>query len=231
MPTQEPADIQTVPALPHGLKLRKDERGLVLVGADGMELIGDFSQMARRIQPAKLAHELIWRAVKIKGVDHLRVIDATAGLGEDSFLLAAAGAQVTLCERDPTIAALLKDALLRAEKDQVLAPIVSRMELLVEDSTQLLARVGTERCAPDVVFLDPMFPARQKSALVKKKLQLIQRLEQPCQDEQELMSAAWLAHPRKIVVKRPAKGPYLAGAKPSYSLAGKAVRFDCYVNC
>ena len=82
-------------------------------------------------------------------------------------------------------------------------------------------------CAPpDAVYLDPMFPARQKSAAVKKKFQLLHRLERPCDDAEELLRAALDAHPRKVVVKRPPKGPCLAGVKPSYSIAGKAVRYD-----
>ena len=82
---------------------------------------------------------------------------------------------------------------------------------------------------PDVILLDPMFPARDKSALIKKKFQLLQRLEQPCGDEQELLAAAFAAHPHKIVIKRPLKGPFLAERKPDYSLKGKAIRYDCFV--
>ena len=81
----------------------------------------------------------------------------------------------------------------------------------------------------DVVYLDPMFPGRTKSAAVKKKFQLLHRLEMPCQDEKSLLDAALGARPRKIVIKRPIKGPYLAGVKPSYELCGKAVRYDCIV--
>ena len=81
----------------------------------------------------------------------------------------------------------------------------------------------------DVNYLDPMFPGRTKSAAVKKKFQLLHRLEMPCQDEKALLDAALGARPRKIVIKRPIKGPYLAGVKPSYELCGKAVRYDCIV--
>ncbi|MBR2000759.1 MAG: class I SAM-dependent methyltransferase, partial [Firmicutes bacterium] len=84
--------------------------------------------------------------------------------------------------------------------------------------------------APDVIRLDPMFPERQKSALVKKKLQMIQKLETPCTDEKEIVSAAMSARPKKLIIKRPPKGPWLAGLKPDYSNEGKAVRFDCFVN-
>jgi len=73
-----------------------------------------------------------------------------------------------------------------------------------------------------------MFPEKRKSSSVKKKLQLLQQLEEPCDDERELFEAAKNANPLKIVVKRPLKGPFLANEKPSHSLSGKAVRYDCY---
>ena len=80
-----------------------------------------------------------------------------------------------------------------------------------------------------MIFLDPMFPERQKSALIKKKMQLLQKLESPGTDEQAMLDAAMAVRPRKIVVKRPLKGPFLAGRKPDYSISGKAIRCDCYV--
>lgn len=209
-----------------GLELRRGPNGLEV--SDGhMELRGDFSSMTARLKPANLSHELIVRAAKLKPADdtgRLTAVDATAGLGEDSLLLAAAGFDVVLYERNPVIAALLQDALERARGIPALAVAAGRMHVVEEDSVEALRRLGM---APDVVLLDPMFPAKQKSASAKKKLQIIQRLERPCEDERALLEAAIAANPRKIVVKRPAKGPYLAGKKPSYSLAGKAVRYDC----
>ena len=80
----------------------------------------------------------------------------------------------------------------------------------------------------DLIYLDPMFPGRQKSGLINKKLQLIQKLEPPCSKEEELFDAAIQAGPSKIVVKRPLKSPFLAGKKPTYELKGKAIRYDCY---
>ena len=80
-----------------------------------------------------------------------------------------------------------------------------------------------------VVYLDPMFPERTKNAMIKKKFQLLQQLELPCSNESDLLDAAICAQPHKIVIKRPLKGPLLAGARPSYSVSGKAIRFDCIV--
>ena len=142
------------------------------------------------------------------------------------LLLAAAGFPVQLHEYDPVIAALLRDALRRAAELPELAEIVGRMQLFEDDSLTVLPQLPA---APDVILLDPMFPERQKSGLVKKKFQLIHYLEAPAENEEALMQAAIDARPFKIVVKRPAKGPYLAGLKPSYSLDGKAIRYDCYV--
>lgn len=205
--------------------------GLTLVH-DGMHLQGDFTRMIPRLRQANLERELLIKAARIKGVDHPFAIDATAGLGEDALLLAAAGYTVHLYERDETIAALLEDALNRAMRVPELADAVSRMTLHQENSIDALneiaeaARNNPSTPLPDVVHLDPMFPARRKSASVKKKPQLLQFLEAPCEDEAELLDAALAANPRKIVIKRPLKGALLAGKKPSYSIKGKAIRYD-----
>ena len=79
---------------------------------------------------------------------------------------------------------------------------------------------------PDVIYLDPMFPERSKSSLVKKKFQLLHELERPCDSEEELLEAAISARPRKIVIKRPRKAPSLAGRAPSHTLSGKKIRYD-----
>lgn len=211
--------------LPEGVELRRVDGRLTLM-ADGMELAEDFREMLPRLRPDRLGRELLVKAVRVRGVEGIRVFDATAGLGEDSLLLAAAGFSVTMCEGDPVIAALLADGLRRAADDPELSGIVGRMSLVEGDSIEILPSL-TE--APDVVYLDPMFPARTKSAAVKKKFQLLHRLESPCADEASLMDAALAAHPRKIVVKRPIKAPVLAGVRPSHSISGKAVRYDVIV--
>lgn len=211
--------------LPEGLELREDEQGLALAG-DGMELRGDFARLLPRLRQDRLHRELLVRAARVRGVDAPTAVDATAGLGEDALLLAAAGFAVTLCERDPVIAALLADTLLRAREDERLSKVAARMRLVEGDAIETLASLAD---APDVVFLDPMFPERRRRASTNKKLQLFQVLERPCEDEDALMAAALAAHPRKVVVKRPLKGPHLAGVKPSSSLEGKVVRYDVIV--
>lgn len=208
-----------------GLTLRLDSSGLALLSGTQV-LQGDFTRMLPRLKGNALAGELLVRAAKIKDTDHpLTAVDATAGLGEDSFLLAAAGFHVKMYEHNPVIFELLQDAHCRGLALPELAPILERMELFHGNSVDAMAQLET---SPDVILLDPMFPERQKSALVKKKLQMIQKLEFPCVEEKELLLTAMGANPRKLVIKRPPKGPYLADIKPDYSITGKAVRFDCF---
>ena len=208
-----------------GLFLTDDGSGLTLT--DGkLALRGDFTGLLPRLKKSNLQSEFLVKASKIKGIEHPVIIDATAGMGEDSMILAAAGLEVYLFEYDPVIAALLKDALDRAMEIPELKEAAGRMHFTEGNSIDNMSKL---EIAPDVVLLDPMFPARQKSALVKRKFQLLQKLEKPCSDENELLEAALNVKPGKIVIKRPLKGPFLGGMKPSYSLTGKAIRYDCIV--
>lgn len=209
-----------------GMILSVGARGLTLK-KENLSLRGDWERMIPRLKPNNLPGEMLVKAAKrVKPEDNLLAVDATAGLGEDSLLLAAAGYRVILFERNPVIAVLLKNALERSREIPELAPFASRMEVREGDSVAELPKLAEK---PAVILLDPMFPARQKSSLVTKKLQLFQSLETPCLEEEALMQAALAAGPGKIIVKRPLKGPYLAGVKPGYTLSGKAIRYDCIV--
>lgn len=218
-----------------GLSVIFDARGAALCGrgvsSGGRRVVlrPDFSDMLRRIRPDALNSELLIKAARIKGAEPsgLTVVDATAGLGEDSLLLAAAGYNVVMYENDPVIAALLRSALGRARDAAELSEAAARMELREEDSVEALT--GAEGPAPDIVYLDPMFPERKKSGAIKKKFQLLQQLERPCGNGEELLGAAVAAGPSKIVIKRPLGGEPLPGRRPDYSVRGKTVRFDCIV--
>lgn len=201
-----------------------DSKGVSLIGY-GLTYQGNFENMLRRVTNGRLSHEMLVRAAKAEG-ENLKAIDATAGMGEDGFLLAAYGYEVTLYEQNPVIAALLKDALRRARKHPVLKDIAGRMKLIEGDSVECLTKLMDP---VDLIYLDPMFPERQKSGLINKKLQLIQKLEPPCSGEKALFDAAVKAAPSKIIVKRPLKSVHLAGRESSYILKGKAIRYDCYV--
>ncbi len=204
------------------------EKGVSLLG-DGMELQASFDEMLPRLKQSNLEKEMLVKAFKIKGKKNLRIIDATAGFGEDSIILAAAGHDITMYEYNPVIYELLSDALIRAKDDLRLKDIVSRMTLYNEDSVVAMRRMSETGESFDAILLDPMFPKRQKSASVKKKFQLLHGLESPCSNEEELFDAAMSMKTKKVIIKRPQKGEYLAGKKPDYFVEGKAIRYDCYI--
>ena len=204
-----------------------DKTGLSFV-AGNMTLKGDFSKLLSRVN--HIQQEILLKAAGMTSGNAgasgslLKAVDATAGLGEDSFILAAGGFEVELFEHNPVTAALLSDALIRARKDPALKEIAKRMHLTVGDSKELLSKLSYE---PDLIYLDPMFPEKKGSAESKKKLQMLHKIESPCSDENELLKAAMDAGPKKIVIKRPPDGPFLGGVKPTYQIIRKAVRFDC----
>lgn len=207
--------------------------GALTLAGGGMALSCNFEGMLKRISPAKLHSELLVRAAKIKhnannecsnATAHLIAVDATAGLGQDAFLMAAAGFEVYMFEQNAVIAALLSDGLLRAANSQKLASIAPRMHLECQNSICALQALNF---TPDVVYLDPMFAKREKSAATKKKFQLLHKLEAPCTNENELLKAAICAQPKKVIVKRLPKAECLASVKPAYNICGKAVRYDC----
>lgn len=197
--------------------------GLVLKWQD-LSLSGDFSPLKRRLKaPGK---EMIVKAAgQPKEGECPVAVDATAGLGEDSFLLAAAGYRVLLFEKNPIIASLLADGIQKALNDPDLSRAASRMEIRQEDSLAALPGLS-ER--PYLVYLDPMFPERSKSGLIKKKFQILKELELPCDDGEGLFNAALASLPDKIIVKRPLKAPLLSDKKPGYVIRGSVIRYDCY---
>ena len=212
--------------LPAGLSLFKEDGALWLTDGN-LRFCADLTAMIPRVKRGAVGTELVVRASRLKDMSGSpTLIDAAAGLGNDGLLLAAAGFKVTLCEYNPVIAELLTDSLRRAADVPALASAVSNITVRTGDSIPFMKESGVR---PDVIYLDPMFPESGKNALIKKKFQLLRQLELPCSNEEELLEAAIAAGPHKIVIKRPIKGPYLAGRKPSYSIEGKAVRYDCLV--
>ena len=156
------------------------------------------------------------------------VLDATAGLGRDAFVLASLGCNVTLLERSPVIAALLDDGIRRAQSDPEVADIAARMSLINADSLQSMAGMADDGQVFDVVYLDPMFPHREKSALVKKEMRIFQDLLSGDPDADGLLEPAKRLAQYRIVVKRPRLAPDLAGQEPTYRLEGKACRYDIH---
>ncbi|WP_019411614.1 class I SAM-dependent methyltransferase [Pseudomonas psychrophila] len=170
--------------------------------------------------------QMIAKAVGIQQGVRPRVLDATAGLGKDAFVLASLGCEMSLVERQPLIGALLEDGLARGLDDFDVAPIVSRMHLLKGNSIEVMRNWEGE--APQVIYLDPMFPHREKTALVKKEMRLFRPLVGDDNDAPALLEAALALATHRVVVKRPRKAPCIAGPKPSHALDGKSSRYDIY---
>lgn len=172
--------------------------------------------------------QAIARAVGLKKLRKPRVADLTAGLGRDAFVLASLGCDVTLLERSPVVHILLQDGLHRAlQSDDVnVREIVSRMHLVHADSLEWLDSKG-ERF--DVIILDPMFPERRKSALVRKEMRFFHDLVGSDSDAAGLLELARTRCEHRVVVKRPARAAFLGDHKPSFSIAGKSTRFDIYL--
>lgn len=168
----------------------------------------------------------IAKAIGLKHGFTPHVVDGTAGLGRDSFVLASLGCKVTMIERMPIVAALLEDGLERAKLNSDVVDIAENMSLL---HTSSLENLDTAQ-APDVIYLDPMYPHREKSAQVKKEMRIFQTLVGEDLDADGLLAPALALAKYRVVVKRPSYAPPLDGEKPSTSIKMKKNRFDVYVN-
>jgi 16S rRNA (guanine1516-N2)-methyltransferase len=70
------------------------------------------------------------------------IIDATAGFGKDSLLLASLGCHITLLERSPLVAAMLADGWQRAAQEPALVDILPRMHLQQGDAKAYLSQLS-----------------------------------------------------------------------------------------
>lgn len=179
-----------------------------------------------RQQHASLKKELLARAMGSHPRDNPTIVDVTAGLGRDSFILASLGFKVILIERSPILHALLADAIHRASQDAALSPVINRMQLVLANSIDWLAH---QHDAIDIIYLDPMFPERQKTASVKKEMVILQDLLGNDPDSTKLFDAAFACASRRVVVKRPRLAERISNKEPNFSLTGKSSRFDIYL--
>ncbi|MFK0570744.1 class I SAM-dependent methyltransferase [Endozoicomonas sp.] len=216
---------------PEGALVISDPSGMVSVHRAGskdkpvtVDFVGGKAGHRRKFGGGK--GQDIAKAVGLnKGVKP-SVLDATGGLGRDSFVLASLGCQVSMIERSPVVAALLEDGLRRGLEDIDVSPIAEKMSLLKGNAIELMTLSENKY---DVVYLDPMFPHREKSALVKKEMRLFQDLLGDDPDADRLLKPALDIARYRVVVKRPRLAPDLNGQAPTYRLEGKSCRYDIYV--
>jgi len=172
--------------------------------------------------------ELLLKAIGFRRDQPPYVLDATGGLGKDSFLMASRGCTVHILERNRIVHTLLQDGLRRASEHPETREIAGRIRLTLIDSLRYFEAksVGKEY---DVIYLDPMYPQRSKSALVKKEMQMLQKLLGHGDNGDRLVDAALAAGCGRVVVKRPGKAPCLGSRAPSHSITGTTTRYDVYL--
>ena len=232
------------------LILLLDEKNKLSWLSDGLSVAPEWDKLQRRVVSAGRKSELLLQAVKITSDSH--VIDATAGFGHDSLILASTGAQVIMLEQQPLMALLL---LVEQQRMSGLAnwqKLMSRLHIINTDALGYFATLAADAINDtkeidkkliDVVYLDPMFPEDSyqdsktgKGAKVGKHMQALHQLASPPtleQEEQLLQSAQAVIRQNaqtsgRVVVKRPQFAPLLAHQQPSESWHNEAVRFDGY---
>jgi len=226
-----------------------EQRFAYLLTADGIQLLDLSNAMMVTVDfcHGKANHrrvygggtgQMIAKAVGIKAKLRPRILDATAGLGQDSFVLASLGCQLTMLERSAVVHALLRDGLERAKTeardDAELAEVISRMQLINTNAQDYLLDLANDALAqeqrPQVVYLDPMFPERKKSAQVKKEMQSFHHVVGNDLDADELLEPARAVALARVVVKRPKVAPFLGMQEPDHQIIGKSSRYDIYIN-
>ncbi len=172
-------------------------------------------------------HQTIARAVGLNKNKNLKIIDATGGLARDAFVLASLGAELNILEQSPILCVLIEDALNAGARDPDIAAIIQRMNIQNCNSVDALCGVRLWKYA-DVVYMDPMYPNRQKNAAVKKDMQLLHLLIGPDSRAEDLLGSAMSAARKRVVVKRPTKAPPLSTHRLAGNVASKNTRYDIY---
>ncbi|PIJ50431.1 16S rRNA (guanine(1516)-N(2))-methyltransferase [Erwinia sp. OLTSP20] len=205
-----------------GLELRKQDEPRL--GGIRVDFVAGALAHRRRFGGGR--GEAVAKAVGVKGHFLPDVVDATAGLGRDAFVLAAVGCRVRMLERHPVVAALLDDGLQRGYQDAEIGGwLRQRLTLLYGSSLTALSDLHPR---PEVVYLDPMYPHRQKSALVKKEMRVFQALVGADTDADGLLMPARQLATKRVVVKRPDYAPPLADVVTRSAIVTKSHRFDIY---
>ena len=179
-----------------------------------------------RLKYGKGRGQNLAKAVGMKSNKNRTIVDATAGLGYDSFILASLGANVTLIERSEKIHKLLQEGINEAkEYGGHISSIVSRMDLIFGDSKIIIPKLS-----PEVILVDTMYNERKKSALVKNNMRLVREIVGSDLDQIELIKIALECTKNRVVVKQPRYAELNDEIrKYSHQILGKTVRYDVYM--
>lgn len=182
-------------------------------------------RVAMRSKTPSYKNELITRACGLKPGLRPTIVDGTAGLGRDAFILNQLQCPVLMVERSPIVAALLRDGLQRL---LATAPPSASLQLIETDIKEYLMQLHPEDY-PDVIYLDPIFPERDKTALVKKEMRMLKSIVGADEDMAAVLPLALQRCKRRVVVKRPRYAETLTKQSPDIRFDGKSIRFDVYL--
>jgi len=111
-----------------------------------------------------------------------------------------------------------------------LTAITQNIRILNVRSQDHLASLSDTNNA-DIIYLDPMFPAKKKQAKVKKGMQFLQALLEPAENSLLLQTALAAAN-KRVVVKRPTGAQAIEGSEHWQGqlthVQTDATRFDIY---
>ncbi len=216
------------------VELVQTDYGWGLAFADekrGKPYFVDFSGIAwrQRLQKGLGKNHIFTRALGVREPG-VKLLDATAGFGQDAAMALCLGCEVTALERSKEVAAVLRDGVARAMNEDGVGSLFKNLKVIEDDArTYLLKLPLTER--PDVIYIDPMFSKPKKSAKSPKNMQLLQELlgEPSPLDLEQLFDAARATALNRVVVKQPLKGHALKST-PSFSFKGQSIRYDVYLS-
>lgn len=218
---------ENIQAFKYVIIITHDDIGLKKVGEKSHPFYVDFlsGKIAYRQKTATIRKEAIARAFGLKKNTRPTIVDATGGLARDSFIIASLGFEVTVLERSPILFTLIQDGMERASKNETVAPVLQRMHLIQADANDWLKH----STKPEIIYLDPMFPLRKKSSLVKKEMRILQDIVGEDPDAESLLQTALACAASRVVVKRPRLAAALSTIIPSFSIEGSSSRFDVYL--
>ena len=173
--------------------------------------------------------QAIAKAIGLKQGKTPSVLDVTAGLARDAYILATLGCRMTLVEKSPILSTLIQDGINRGLDSEQSAQTLSEDFELHNQNAINFMKNKEKHLLPDIIYIDPMYPERKKSALVKKDMQILQRLLGKEEKDGELLEAALNCARERVVVKRPVHAPCLTEAKPATSIHSKKTRYDIYL--
>lgn len=165
------------------------------------------------------------KACRINGNEKIKLLDCTAGLVKDTFVLASNGYSVIAIEKNKTIFNLIDNAVKIGTKNEYIKKVLDRIKFLNMDSIDFLEN-SEEKF--DCIYLDPMFEESKKSRLVNKNMQIFHKLTDNS-DNKKLFNLAMEKVLKKVVVKRSLYGELLINKTPDFQIKEKTIRFDVYL--